>query len=178
MQPVSPSATRYDALTIVLHWTVAVLVVEQLLGAQIIDWFPSGPLRTDARSVHIVLGVTLAVVLATRIVWRLTLGRQLAPDPGLLNHAARFVHQLLYVLLTAMVLVGIVLVSARGDSIFGAFSVWSFAPGNRGLAEWISGLHNTLAWTIISVAGLHAAAALFHRTILKDQVLQRMWPRG
>jgi cytochrome b561 len=178
MQPVSPGAARYDALTIALHWTIAVLVVEQFLGAQIIDWFPRGPLRVDARSVHIVLGVTLAVLLAMRILWRLTFGRQLTPDSGLLNLAARFVHQLLYVLLTVMVLVGIVLVSARGDSIFGAFSVWSFAPGNRGVADWIGSLHNTLAWTIVAVASLHAAAALFHRFILKDRVLQRMWPRG
>jgi cytochrome b561 len=178
MQPVLPGATSYDRMTIVLHWTVVFLVVEQFLGAQIIDWFPRGPLRTDARSVHIVLGVTLAAVLAVRIAWRLTLGRQLAADRGLLNHAARFVHQLLYVLLIAMVLVGIVLTSARGDSIFGAFSVWSFSPGNRAPADWIGEVHETLAWTIIVVAALHAVAALFHRMILKDQVLQRMWPNG
>jgi len=178
MQPVSCSATSYDRMTIVLHWVVALLVVEQFLGAQIIDWFPRGPLRVNARSVHIVLGVTLAVLLAVRIFWRLTRGRQLVREPGLLNLAARLVHHLLYVLLIAIVLLGLVLTSARGDSIFGAFSVWSFAPGNRDLANAIGEVHETVAWTIIVVAALHAAAALFHRFVLKDRVLQRMWPRG
>src|SRR5579871_1502998 len=99
MQPISPGATSYDRLTILLHWTVAFLVIEQFLGAQIIDWFPRGPLRTDARSVHILLGVTLAVVLAIRNVWRRTGGRQLVTERGLLHLAARFVHHLLYALL-------------------------------------------------------------------------------
>ena len=56
MQPVSLAATRYDTTTIVFHWATAILVATQWLGAQIIDWFPKGTLRVDARSMHIVCG--------------------------------------------------------------------------------------------------------------------------
>jgi len=56
MQPVSPAATRYDAATIIFHWLTALLVVGQWVGAQVIDWFPPGRLRVDARSMHIVAG--------------------------------------------------------------------------------------------------------------------------
>ena len=59
MQPVNTSATRYDITTIIFHWATAILVVEQWLGAQIIDWFPRGAPRVDARSVHITGGVLL-----------------------------------------------------------------------------------------------------------------------
>ena len=74
MQPVSTVAQRYDTTTVFFHWATAILVAEQWLGAQVIDWFPRGALRVDARSVHIVLGVVLAVLLAGRILWRLTPG--------------------------------------------------------------------------------------------------------
>lgn len=34
----------------------------------------------------------------------------------------------------------------------------------------------SFAWTILVLAGLHAAAALFHHYVLKDDVLRRMLP--
>ncbi len=53
------------------------LVLGQWLGAQVIDWFPKGPLRVDARSVHIVFGALLAILIVARLVWRRTRGREL-----------------------------------------------------------------------------------------------------
>ena len=60
MQPTDATATRYDRATIAIHWLMALLVVCQFLGAQVIDDFPKGPLRVDARSVHLVGGVAVA----------------------------------------------------------------------------------------------------------------------
>ena len=51
MQPVTPTSRWYDPTTIAFHWLTAFLVAEQWLGAQTIDWFPSGTPRIDARSV-------------------------------------------------------------------------------------------------------------------------------
>jgi cytochrome b561 len=87
MQPVSVAATRYDAIIIAFHWAVAALVAIRWFGAQIIDWFPSGPSRIDARSVHIAGGVLLALILLAlillgRIVWRLTAGLRLPSVEG------------------------------------------------------------------------------------------------
>src|SRR5215213_10369807 len=79
MQPVSPAATRYDTTTILFHWLTALLVATQWLGAQIIDWFPRGPLRVDAQAVHITCGVALGAILLLRIVWSRSYGRQLPP---------------------------------------------------------------------------------------------------
>src|SRR3954454_20585536 len=85
MQPVSQQATRYDVLTILFRWLIALLVIEQFLGAQVIDLFPRGPMRTGAISFHIMLGLTLALLVVLRLVWRFTLGRQLPAEPGVLN---------------------------------------------------------------------------------------------
>jgi cytochrome b561 len=179
MRPVSPNATHYDTTTIVLHWLTALLVAVQWLGAQTIDWFPSGAARVDARSVHITLGVSLAVVLAIRFAWRLTGALRLPPaDTGALQVLAKAVHFALYGLLVAMVIVGVALAWTRGDSLFNLVRIPAFDPGNKLLAEQVGEVHAAIGWFIVAVAGAHAAAALFHRYVLKDAVLGRMLTRG
>jgi cytochrome b561 len=177
MQPVSPTATRYDPTTMLFHWATALLVVGNWLGAQTIDWFPRGPLRVDARSVHITIGVLLTLLLLGRVVWRLTAGRRLPlADHGALNIVAKGTHYLLYALLFAMVGLGLVLTWSRGDSIFNLFSLPALDPGNKALVNQVEGLHNTVGYCILALAGLHAAAALFHRFVWHDGVLARMLP--
>ena len=179
MQPVSPDENRYDGITILLHWATAILVVEQWLGAQIIDWFPRGPLRIDARSVHIAAGMLLAALLAWRLLWRSSRGRRLPPaDRGLLGLAATATHWGLYLLLVAMVTVGVALAWTRGDSLFNLFSIPAYDPGNHALADRIQDIHAAIGWIILAVAGLHAAAALVHHYVWRDGVLARMLPRG
>lgn len=170
---------HYDQATILFHWTTAVLVLIQWFGAQTIDWFPRGALRVDARSVHITLGLLLAMLLVARIVWRLILGRRLPPaEDGIRYVAAKAAHWGLYVLLLAMVLVGIVLTWTRGDNIFNLFSIPAYDPGNRDLPEQMQDVHATIGWILLAVAGLHTAAALVHHYIFRDKVLARMLPGG
>ena len=179
MQPVTTSARRYDSATILLHWATAVLVVAQWVGAQTIDWFPRGPLRVDARSVHIVAGVLLAALVAARLLWRVTGGRRLPlADKGALNLVAKGTHWGLYALLIAMLGVGLFLAWTRGDSIFNLFSIPAFDPGNRALAHRVQEVHATIGWLILALAGLHAGAALVHRYLWRDGVLGRMALRG
>ncbi|MEA2741476.1 MAG: hypothetical protein QOH05_4783 [Acetobacteraceae bacterium] len=179
MQPVNTSATRYDTTTIIFHWATAILVVEQWLGAQIIDWFPRGAPRVDARSVHITGGVLLAAILLGRIVWRLTRGRRLPlADGRLLSLVAKLTHWGLYALVAAMVVVGVALAWTRGDSVFNLFTLPAFDPSNHALADQVQEVHATIGWIIVAVAGLHAAAALLHRFIWRDGVLGRMLPNA
>jgi cytochrome b561 len=39
-------------------------------------------------------------------------------------------------------------------------------------------VHGILAWVLFALIGLHVVAALFHRFVLKDHVLQRMLPHA
>ena len=179
MQPVSNGAGRYDAVTVGFYWATAILVVAQWVGAQTIDWFPRGPLRVDARSVHIVVGVLLAGLIAARLIWRVTGGRRLPlADKGALNLVAKGTHWGLYALLIAMAGVGLFLEWTRGDSIFNLFSIPAYDPGNRALAHQAQEVHATIGWLILALAGLHAGAALVHRYLWHDGVLGRMALRG
>ena len=179
MQAVSTDAKRYHPATMFFHWATALLVATQWLGAQTIDWFPRGPLRVDARSVHITGGVVLATLVAGRLLWRVTRGRRLPlADEGALNLVAKGTRWGLYALLGAMVTAGLFLAWVRGDSIFNLFSIPAYDPGNPGLKNQVLGVHATIGWLILALAGLHAGAALVHRYVWHDGVLGRMLPRG
>jgi len=169
---------RYDRNTIVFHWLTFALVVLQFAGAWTIDLFARGTPRVDARSVHITLGCLLALVLLARIRWRLSRGRHLPPaGPGVLNRLATVMHYALYALLLAMVCVGVSLAWVRGDSLYGLFSLPSPAPGNHALSDQVQNIHATIGWVILAAVGLHAAAALWHRLVLADDVFGRMRPQ-
>jgi cytochrome b561 len=158
-------------------WAVAILVLIQWGIAQVIDLFPAGLPRVEARSVHISLGLCLCVLLAVRILWRSTRGRGLPPaDKGLLQTLAKTVHYALYALLVVMVLVGIFLVYVRGDNFFGLFSIPAFDPNNKALRDNVGELHGTIATIILILAGLHASAGLIHHYLWHDGVLRRMLP--
>ena len=179
MQPANTQDLRYDAATIALHWISAVLVAVLWTIGQTVDVFPNGPLRIDYRSMHIVLGVTLAAVLLARLGWRLTRRETLPPlDHGVLLLIARVTHWLLYALMIVAVVLGVANVWVRGDVIFNLFQVPASDPDNRALRQMVGGWHALAANALLIVAGVHAAAALFHHYVLRDATLRRMLPWG
>jgi cytochrome b561 len=176
-QPAKTQGLGHDPMTIALHWSSAVLVGVLWFIGQTVDVFPNGPLRIDYRSLHIVFGVALALVLIARLAWRLTRGGMLPPlDHGILLAVARVTHWLLYALLVVAIGFGFANVWVRGDSIFNLFRIPAYDPGNRALMHLIGGRHALFANAVLIVAGVHAAAALFHHYILRDATLRRMLP--
>ncbi len=168
---------RYDGTSIVLHWLTAVLIVVLWTIAQVIDFFPKGTPRISVRSTHIVLGAVLGMVLLIRVVWRTSSGRRLPrATPGLLGTLATLVHHALYVLGVATVVLGVFNAWARGDHFFDLFTFPKLAPDHPGLKARVEDLHATFANALMIVAGVHTAAALIHRFVLRNGVLQRMLP--
>ena len=177
VQPAETQGLRHDPTTIALHWFSALLVGLLWTIGQTVDVFPNGPLRIDYRSVHIVLGVALGIVLLARLGWRLTRREALPPiTRGLMLVIARITHWLLYALLVVAVGFGIANVWVRGESIFNLFRIPAYDPGNRALMHLIGDRHALFANAVLIVAGVHAAAALFHHYILSDATLRRMLP--
>lgn len=170
-------ATRYDGFSILLHWLTAALIVILWTLGQTLDFFSKGVPRIDARSVHIVLGATLGIVLLVRVLWRASFGRRLAlADSGWLGLSAKVVHYSLYLLVAATVVLGIFNAWLHGDVLFNVYAIPKLAPGNLALKRTIEELHGDLADIVLIVAGLHVAAALAHHYLRRDSVLRRMWP--
>lgn len=169
---------QYDRRTIFFHWLTVGLVASLWTLGQTIDWFPKSD-RVYARSTHIVLGVALGLVLIGRIRWRIAGAVHLPPaGPGRLDKLATLTHYLLYALLIGTVLLGLANAWERGDNVFNLFSIPAFDPKDKDLRATIEDWHGLAANTLLSVAAFHAAAALIHRFVWKDQVLGRMLPRG
>ena len=170
-------APRYDGISILLHWLTAVLVIILWMLGQTIDFFPKGVPRVDARSVHIVLGATLAIVLLVRVLWRASAGRRLPlANSGWLGVVARIAHYGLYLLVAATVVLGVFNAWQRGDALFNVYTIPKLIPGDLALRRTLGELHGDLADVVLIVAGLHAAAALAHHYLLRDPVLRRMLP--
>ena len=173
------ASERYDSTTIALHWAVAVLVACQWISGQTIDWFAKGAPRVDARSVHLVIGALLILAMGLRLWWRLGPGRKLSPaNGGVWDLAARGLQGLLYLVVVAVLVGGVTTELLRGDNFFGLLQLPRpgdiAAPARHALSEQIGSLHGLGANTLLVLAGLHAAAALFHHYVLKDGVLRRM----
>jgi cytochrome b561 len=168
---------RYDPNTILLHWLTAALVISLWVSEQIVDVFPKS-VQGGILSLHITLGITLALMLVVRVIWRATKGRSLpGANSGLTEFAARAMHILLYIGVGVAVVFGIALEWIRGDWVWGLVHVPSITPGNIDLRHTVKGYHALAANFILIVAGLHATAALFHHYVLRDGVLRRMLPR-
>ena len=170
----------YDRTTIWLHWVTAFLVVTLWGLAQIIDFWPQGGSgRVNVRSLHVLLGMVLIVVMTLRVIWRHSGGRRLPPaEGGMLGLLAKLIHAVLYVALAGALVAGVANTWVRGDSFFGLFKLVSFAPGDRATRLLIGSVHELATNAILVVAGFHAAAALFHHFVQRDGVLRRMVPGG
>jgi cytochrome b561 len=156
-------------------------VLGQWLGAHAIDWFPKGPLRVDARSIHIAIGTLLVFALSFRLFWRAMNGiRFRVSKPLLRDHLTTLAHLTLYVLTGAVLILGMFNAWIRGDDIFGLFHLpkyGRFTPHARhALSEQVVGLHALAANALLILAAGHAAAGFYHLAVVRDRVFQRMLP--
>ncbi|MEN4918811.1 cytochrome b [Achromobacter spanius] len=179
--PAQTDPARYDTTTIVLHWLTAALVLGLFALAEIWGVLPRGtPTRRLLQSLHISFGLAFAAVFVLRVVWRLSAGRRLPPaGAGWVRVAGAGVHGLLYLLMAAQIILGFLFRWAQGEpfAFFGLFDVPTLIPIAHEQRRFIGGLHDTVAWSIVVLALVHAAAGLFHHYFLRDGVLRRMLAR-
>ena len=171
--------TNYDNVAITLHWLTALLVVVQFALAETWDWFPRET-REAMESTHVSLGILLAAVIVTRIVWRLVPGHQRpAIVSGWVKLASKAVHYLLYVLLVIQAGLGFGWRWAQGHpvSFFGLFGIpGPYGELGRPTRHLFHDFHEYVGWAIVIIAFGHALAALYHHYKLHDRVLGRMLP--
>lgn len=174
------AADRYDRLTRIFHWLTAAVVIFMFASAHIWENLEKGtPLRKGLQSVHISLGIAMALLIVVRILWRVFGGnRPKADSHPALNLLAKMAHGCLYLLLLAQIVLGFLFRWAQGEpfNFFGLFPVPAPFMIDHAWRGTLGGLHNTVAWAIILLAGLHAMAALWHHCVMGDSTLRRMLP--
>ena len=172
---------RYTRTAITLHWLIFVLLIVQFIVGWTMPHIGRNTPVTTLISLHFSLGVLILALIVVRLVWRLTHGKppQDAAVPRWQAHLAEVVQWLLYLLLLVVPLLGWLNASFRGMPItfFGLFPVPPLLATHAPGWSWTGDIHIGIAeYGILILAGLHIAAALYHRVVCRDRVLQRMLP--
>jgi len=172
----------YGAVAKFLHWSIVILIIGQYLIIESAEEMADGPDKLGVISLHKSLGLLVLVLALARLGWRLANApnpRPL-PMPRLQRIAAAAGHGLLYVLVLAQPVSGWLMSSAAGRpaSFFGLFDFPALVATNPAAQEFYKEVHELLFGTLVTVALLHALAALHHHFRAKDDTLRRMLPFG
>ena len=171
---------RYGATAIALHWIVAILILGNLaLGFYSVD-LPLSPQKLRYFSWHKWTGVTVFLLAALRLLWRLghpapLLPATMKPWEKRLAHVS---HGLLYLLFFATPLSGWLFSSASGfQTVYlGVLPIPDLLAKNKEVADILQLVHHWIAGTLAALVALHTLAALKHHFVDRDDVLVRMLP--
>ncbi|NYT86741.1 cytochrome b [Pollutimonas harenae] len=171
---------RYTRTAIFLHWLVAAGLIGTFTVGFFMQDLPLSPTKLKVYSWHKWAGVTLLLLVATRLCWRLThaappLPTNMSPTARFTAHAA---HWLLYALMLAIPLSGWTMSSAVGFPVvwFGVIQLPDLVPKDKALGAALKQAHQVLNYTLLVMVIAHLAAALKHHFIDRDTVLSRMLP--
>jgi cytochrome b561 len=174
-------ARVFDPLIRAAHWLTLFLIVAVFSTAALVHEVPDAWKLTFIQ-LHRSLGITIWIVTVMRLVWR-----QFARFPDwpanmskAMRGAARSVEYLLYSLLLLQPILGLLHTNAHGASVnyFFLFRLPQLMDRNHELADQLIQVHGIVANVLLAVIALHAAAALFHHFIRRDEILNRMLPKA
>ncbi|HEU4778966.1 MAG TPA: cytochrome b [Steroidobacteraceae bacterium] len=170
----------WGALTKALHWIIVILIIVQFFIASRAHDLPRGPALIEAWGWHKSVGMTIFMLAIIRLVWRwMNPVPDLTAETRAWEHTlAKISHVLLYALIFAVPLTGWLMSSAKNFPVswFSLFQWPDLIAPDRALSESMESAHKILVKVLVGVALLHAAGALKHHFIDKNNVLRRMLP--
>ncbi len=176
----SRSDTGYSRIAIGLHWVAALLIIGNLaFGLTMVD-LPLSPAKLRYYSWHKWAGVTIFLLSAVRLLWRLAHPVPALPSstPAWQRKAANASHHVLYLLFFAAPLSGWLFSSAAGFQTvyFGVLPLPDLLAKNKELADLLKLVHRVATYTLAALVVVHVAAAVKHHVVDRDDVLARMLP--
>jgi cytochrome b561 len=171
---------RYTGVAISLHWLAALLILGSFVVGTYMVNLDLSPWKLKVYSWHKWTGVTIFLLVALRLAWRITHRPPALPagTPEWQRHAASIAHALLYLLMIAVPVSGWVMSSAGGFPVvyFGVLQLPDLVAKNKELFELMKSVHFVLNKALLALVLLHVAAALKHHYADRDDVLSRMVP--
>jgi cytochrome b561 len=163
----------------VFHWVLGVAIIGMIAYGWWMNNFPARADRFFYRSIHADIGYLVLLFTALRLIWKV-----LNPTPALPAGTpvwerafARLNQWSLYVLTFVVGMLGWAHSGAHKPDyadFFGLFRVPQFTVENKQNARDLEHWHIYMAYTLLALIALHVLAALYHRFIKKDGVLERM----
>jgi cytochrome b561 len=174
------SVRRYGSLSIGLHWLMLVLLVAVYACIELRQLYPKGSDPREALKLwHYMLGLSVLVLVWLRLaVHMIGPVPRIEPDPARWQKLlAKLMHVALYVLMIGLPLAGWLILSAEGKPVpFFGLELPALVGENKDLAKLVEEIHETAGVVGYWLIGLHAAAALFHHYVVRDDTLRRMLP--
>jgi cytochrome b561 len=175
------TSTRYGTLSIAMHWLMLLLIIGVYACIELRELYPKGSDPREAfKTWHFMLGLSIFFLVWLRLLLRLT-----SPTPAIVpsiprwqSIAAKIMHAGLYLLMIITPLLGWMILSTAGKPIpFFGFELPALMAENKELVKVFKERHETIAEAGYYLIGLHAAAALFHHYVARDNTLLRMLPQ-
>ena len=172
---------KYAGSQIFLHWLTFIAVILAYCTMEFRNFFaPHGTWQRDIFNLtHFSTGTTILIIMLLRLVMRIRhRSPAIEPKPAHwqigLSH---LMHLAMYLFFIVMPVLGILSRYYAGSdwSLFG-INMPVAANIDPEFAKQIKTLHKTLSVLGYWLVGLHAAAALLHHYVMKDNTLLRMMP--
>ncbi|NVK24071.1 MAG: cytochrome b [Gammaproteobacteria bacterium] len=174
---------RLSAVTIALHWIVALSVIMLLA----VGFYMETTKAFALYGLHKSFGALIFFIVVARVLWRIANGfpEALSQVQRLELLLSKVVHWVLLIGSMLMPMSGMLMSAAGGRGVY-MFGVELIAsnpdPINPGKVvalskEWASvgsQMHEVVAWVMVVAIVLHIAGALKHHFVYKDQTLLRM----
>lgn len=162
----APTYGAYSTPQKVLHWGIAGLCIAQIPTSWAIQrthmahaFMRPSEIDLFLHRVHAWAGWTILALVAIRLLVRVQKnGPGLSANPHwIYRYGAAMSHASLYLVLAAL-------------PVTGTLTMYV----SRGFGQ----VHSVLAWTLLGLVCIHAAAALWHQFVLRDGTLLRILPNG
>ncbi|HMM13693.1 MAG TPA: cytochrome b [Parvibaculum sp.] len=171
------SSQTYSAIAKLLHWVIVILIGLLLYAGWTAEDLPREQ-RLGVMQTHAGLGLTVLVLMVSRLFWRLGHPAPALPAgmPRWQVIASKATHHGLYFFVILQPLLGLAITTTSKFNLkaFGVLGL-QIAPNEtiHGIGETLHGIN---AWVIAALIALHVAAALYHHFMRRDDVLKRMLP--
>jgi cytochrome b561 len=173
------TTTRFGSLAIAFHWLMLVLIIAVYALMELKGISRKGSaLRDGMATWHYMLGLSVFGLAWLRLLVRATGATpQIEPPPAAWEaRLAGIVHALLYVLMIGLPVLGWLTLSAKGEAIpFFGVELPALVGVDKDMARTWKDIHETGATIGYFLIGLHAAAALFHHYVKRDNTMALMW---
>lgn len=181
MPEITADVRRYTRTAVWMHWLIGLAILAQIGFGFLLDEIAprNTPLRTGVVNLHKSFGVSLGILVALRLLWRIWHRPPAWPAAMKTTErrAALIVHRTLYACMVLMPLSGYVAsnFSKYGVKFFGiALKPWG--PELPQAYAFFNSLHIATAYVFCALIAGHVLAALKHAFVDRDEVFSRMLP--
>ncbi|MFT4149265.1 MAG: cytochrome b [Paracoccaceae bacterium] len=176
--PLRDTPRVYGRITRLLHWSIAALILWQLVGMALKIWLGrESSLAATFVGSHQMVGTAVFLLIVLRMLWALAnAGNRPAHGHGLIGLAARLGHLALYAVMLIVPLVAM-LRAYGGTRPFAPFGFTVF-PGQAEPIQWMvdlgGALHGELGWVMAAMIAGHVVMVGIHEGMWRDGTLARM----